>query len=255
MSPKGNFENVTVARLRLRKKDLRNRRDPEYLNYFHQVFVPSIERDGVLVPILCTRDGDFRNVEDGMTRVFACLHLQIAEIPAMVYDPFASQADADIAAAQTTLKRRAMSEIEKAMFFIETMNTKKWTQVELSRNLDIPPYEVSRAVKPFKTLPEDLQTLIGSGKGKIPLRAANALAMLPDHDMMREWGKNVISEAWCVEHLEGAVRDFLGGKKPRKPRDRTIKDGKFKLTCPADIPDADLADWLAQQARKLKKTA
>src|ERR1019366_3843713 len=122
---------------------------------------------GVQQPIIAYREGERLRVLDGETRRLASLLAGIDSVPVLAYETAPPESELALMALQANALRLDMEDLEYATVYNDLMTLQGISQMELAELLHVSPSQVSKRMRIFNNLPEDLRGLIGRGEGKL----------------------------------------------------------------------------------------
>ena len=168
----------------------------------------SIHEHGVLQPILVREFGGAYQLIAGERRWLASQRAGLTTIPCRVVDVI-DQTAFDYAL-EENLKRKDLSDIEKAQAFRRYLDHFHCSIEELGKQLSMSRSAVSNILRLLE-LPEPVRNALSSGK--ISSGHARALLPLPEADQLALCGR-IQAEQLSVRQVETTVRQMLGREKP-----------------------------------------
>ena len=171
-------------------------------------------------------------------------------VPVLVYEHRPDGKDLLLASLQANAMRLDMDDFEYAGVYAQLMQEFGWSQAELAGRLKVAPSTVSKRMRVFLGIPEDMRMLFGKGGDKLCGRAAYAISLLPDDAAKRDMAKLSLERNLRVEVVEGMVRDRLG---KRPPRPKALKLALLGMTLTIPVPDAaKLKEFITKVQEALK---
>ena len=167
----------------------------------------SIREHGVLQPILVREFGGAYQLIAGERRWLASQRAGLTSIPCRVVDVI-DQTAFDYAL-EENLKRKDLSDIEKAQAFRQYLDHFHCSIEELGKQLSMSRSAVSNILRLLE-LPEPVRNALSSGK--ISSGHARALLPLPEADQLALCGQ-IQAEQLSVRQTEATVRQMLGREK------------------------------------------
>jgi ParB family chromosome partitioning protein len=162
----------------------------------------SIQRDGILQPVLVRERGGNYELIAGERRLRAAKDLGLTAVPAVVVE--ASDDRMLELALIENIHRENLNPIEMGEAFRQLLELKGWTQEELSRNLSLSRPAVTNALRLLE-LPEDIQNAIA--RGQITMGHAKVLLSISDAKEQRLLFEKIAEEKLTVRELEDARSD------------------------------------------------
>lgn len=170
----------------------------------------SIREHGILQPLLVRElDGGFQLIA-GERRWLASQRAGLTLVPCRVVDVVDQTAFEY--ALEENLKRKDLSDIEKAFAFREYLNHFGCSIEELGKQLSMSRSAVSNILRLLE-LPESIRNAISSGK--ISSGHARSLLPLAEADQLALCGR-IQAEQMSVRQTEAVVRQLLGRAKPEE---------------------------------------
>ncbi len=198
------LRNIPVAEIARNPFQPRKDFNPEDLNELSD----SIREHGVLQPILVREfDGAYQLIA-GERRWLASQRAGLTHIPCRVVDVI-DQTAFDYAL-EENLKRKDLSDIEKAQAFRQYLDHFHCSIEELGKQLSMSRSAVSNILRLLE-LTEPVRNALASGK--ISSGHARSLLPLPEADQLALCGR-IQAEQLSVRQTEATVRQMLGREKP-----------------------------------------
>jgi ParB family chromosome partitioning protein len=168
----------------------------------------SIAEHGILQPLLVRElDGGFQLIA-GERRWLAAQKVGLEIVPCCVVDVVDKTACEF--ALEENLKRKDLSDLEKALAFREYLTHFECSVEELAKQLSMSRSTVSNLIR-LLDLPEAVRNVLQ--QGKITAGHARALLALPEADQLALCGR-IQAEALNVRQTEQAVKQLLGRAQP-----------------------------------------
>jgi len=163
----------------------------------------SIQRFGMLQPIVLRRQQDRYELIAGERRLRAAVLAGWKEVPAYLL-VVQDREMAELALTEN-MQRQDLNAIEKAIAFRNYLDTYGGTQEELAKRLELDRSTVSNMMR-LLDLPEELQLAVR--KGDISQGHARALLPLEEHEQL-EVAARIMEEGWSVRQTEAFVQEVL----------------------------------------------
>lgn len=165
--------------------------------------VASIQRHGVLQPIVVRPKGDHFELVSGERRTRASQMAGKASIPAVVRNDIADDQMLELALVEN-VQRQDLDPIERALAFREMMQTLGLTQEMVADMVGLKRSTVANFIR-LLDLPETIQSAIQ--QGLISMGHAKAMLALPSADAQLGLLNRVVREELSVRQTEKAVAD------------------------------------------------
>lgn len=183
----------------------------------------SIERDGLLQPILVRRQGKEYQIIAGERRWQACKSLNLKKIPIRI-----KEADDDKAlelALIENIQRSDLNPIEEAYGYLRLMERKGLTQSQVAEAVSKGRSTVANSLRLLE-LPEDAQQLLF--EEKISSGHARAILAIPSKEGRQKLSERLVKEKMSVREAEAFARLYsMASKKDdsatRQPAPRSFK--------------------------------
>lgn len=240
---------VPISRLLPPVSDLRSERDSDFLDRLGE----SLKREGFLHPVRAMQEGDKYRVLTGWSRALAARRAGIEEVPVILVTRPLTEAELLIEQLIENDLRSETSPLDKARAYLRLMELNGISQAELARTLHVSASEVAKTLAIFQKLVPEVHALIGTGDGKLPVRAAYALTKLADPAMIVELAGKCAKGLLKVEALEEHVARLLGNGKPKKARPVKWKAGGAQAVTPGDWPADRIVAWFTEMVEKAKR--
>lgn len=196
----------------------------------------SIEKDGLLQPIIVRPFEDGYQIVAGERRYHACVKVGLETIPVRIIsiDELQSQ---EIALVEN-LQRDNLNPIEEAWGYKRLMELGKYKQADIAKAISKNPSTISNALR-LLDLPEEIQEMMFDGK----LTAGHARTILgipvEDEEKRIALAKKVVDEDLSVRETENIVKlySIQGiGKQKKEPSPKSFKLVARKLRKQLDAP-------------------
>ena len=189
----------------------------------------SIEKDGLLQPIIVRPFEGGYQIVAGERRYHACKKLGMETIPAKIVS--ADELQAQEYALVENLQRDNLNPIEEAWGYKRLMELGGFKQVEIANAVSKNPSTVSNALR-LLDLPEEIQDMMFDGK--LSAGHARAILSLPieEEDKRIELAKKIAAEGLSVREAESIAKLFQVqglGKAKREPSPKAFKSVARKL--------------------------
>lgn len=202
----------------------------------------SIREHGVLQPLLVRElDGSYQLIA-GERRWLASQRAGLTQVPCRVVDVIDQTAFEY--ALEENLKRKDLSDIEKAYAFREYLNHFSCSIEELGKQLSMSRSAVSNILRLLE-LPEPIRNAISAGK--ISSGHARSLLPLGEADQLALCGR-IQAEQLSVRATEATVRQMLGRVKPEEVAAPVAEAPAPEAAAPAEDAAAPVANGSAAPA-------
>lgn len=191
----------------------------------------SIREHGVLQPILVREFEGAYQLIAGERRWLASQRAGLTQIPCRVVDVI-DQTAFDYAL-EENLKRKDLTDIEKALAFRQYLDHFHCSIEELGKQLSMSRSAVSNILRLLE-LPESVRNALSSGK--ISSGHARSLLPLPEADQLAVCGQ-IQAEQLSVRQSEAIVRQMLGREK-KAPAAEPIAQPAIEQSAPAAVEQA-----------------
>ena len=171
----------------------------------------SIEKNGILQPILVRPIDDRFEVVAGERRLRAARALALKEVPAIVKE--VSDQEAMVMALVENIQREELNPIEEAEAFKRLIEEFQYTQETVAQSVGKDRSTVTNLLRLLK-LPEDIQRYVSSGK--ISVGHARAMLSVPSITEQRLLAQTVIVKGLSVRELEREVKKHSFSKQPKE---------------------------------------
>lgn len=178
----------------------------------------SIEKEGLLQPIIVRPDGSGYQIVAGERRWQACKKLGYKTIAARIV--IANEAESQIIALVENLQRDNLNAIEEARGYQRLIELKGCKQAEVAEAVSKNQATISNAIR-LLSLPAEVQELMANGL--ITAGHGRAILAIPDEDGRIRLAKKIASESMSVREAENLAR-FYGSqgieqvRRPPSPR-------------------------------------
>ncbi|OHW61309.1 putative chromosome-partitioning protein ParB [Andreesenia angusta] len=187
----------------------------------------SIERNGIIQPIVLVKNGRTYRIVAGERRWRAAMGLKMKKIPAVVRE-ISREEELEIAIVEN-IQRESLNPVEEALAFKKYLAETGKTQEDLSEILSKSRSYISNTIRLLK-LPGDIVEHIKSGS--LSSGHGRALLSAGDEERMKELCKRALEEELSVRELERLVSEekCSSVKKVEKKRDIHVEEIERKLT-------------------------
>ena len=182
----------------------------------------SIEREGLLQPILVRPEGNGYQIVAGERRWQACKKLGYKTIAAKII--IANDAEAQVIALVENLQRDNLNAIEEARGYQRFIELKGCKQIEVAEAVSKNQATISNALR-LLSLPEEAQELMAAGL--LTAGHGRAILAIPDEDGRIRLAKKIASENISVREAESLAR--LYGSQGIEQARRLPSPRSFKL--------------------------
>ena len=182
----------------------------------------SIQKNGLLQPILVRKKDDKYQIIAGERRWQACKHAGLTKIPVRIKE--ASDFEAIMLATVENIQRSDLNPIEEAYAYRRMMERGNMTQSEVAQTVSKGRSTIANALRLLE-LPEEAQQLLY--EEKITAGHARAILSVPTKEGRRTLTDKLVEEQLSVRETEAIARLLSGKKeKPAKPRPQMPKTYK-----------------------------
>ncbi len=211
--------------------DIRDRGQPEYRTFFEQLVADIAER-GVQQPVSAFIDGNVNRILDGWTRCLASRMAGKNTIPVLLHPHKPEGKERLLGSLQSNAMRLDMDDMEYGVVYVQLMEEGGIeTQSELASVVKASPSLVSKRLRQFARIPQDIRSNFGRGPRKLGGRAAYAISRLLTDDDKREITRIAVERELKVEAIEHWVAARLGKKcKRAKPTKLVCGGATITLT-------------------------
>lgn len=175
--------------------------------------VQSVQRDGLLQPILVRRAGDKYEIIAGERRWRAAVEVGLKTVPAVLRE--VSDPDMLRVALVENLQREDLNPIEEAGAYRELMERFGLTQEDLATEVGKDRSTVANALRLLK-LPQSVQDFLS--RGALTVGHARALLALPTSEAQVEVAQRIVRDDLSVRDTEKLVKDWQKRRPRRSPR-------------------------------------
>lgn len=183
----------------------------------------SIEREGLLQPILVRRQGKEYQIIAGERRWQACKSLNLKNIPIRI-----READDDKAlelALVENIQRSDLNPIEEAYGYLRLMERKGLTQSQVAEAVSKGRSTVANALRLLE-LPEDAQQLLF--EEKISSGHARAILSIPSKEARQKLSERLVKEKLSVREAEAFARLYAMADKKDDSVKRNVAPRSYK---------------------------
>jgi ParB family chromosome partitioning protein len=177
----------------------------------------SMEKEGVLQPLLVRQVGDEYQLVAGERRLRAAREIGLEQVPALQVE-VGDERLLEIALIEN-IQRADLDPLELARAYRHLMQSRSWTQDQLASALGVSRSSVANAVRVLD-LPEDMQNSLV--RGHISSGHAKVLLSVEDETEQRLLYEKIAEEKLSVRELEGTV-DQKKIESPAKRRRRATE--------------------------------
>jgi ParB family chromosome partitioning protein len=176
-----------------------------------QQLAKSLEKDGLLQPILLRKNAGRYQIVSGERRVRAARTIGWNEIEARIFD-LLSDENMAVWAIIENIQREDLDPIETANSYQKLLNTYGYTHDDLATKLNISRAALTNSLR-LLNLPEQVQFLVA--KGELSAGAARAL-LSPNISNPEKVAKEIIEKGLSVREVESFAQDLQKQKKTGK---------------------------------------
>lgn len=182
----------------------------------------SIEKNGLLQPILVRKDGQKYQIIAGERRYQACKLLGLKKVPVRIRET--DDDETLILALIENIQRSDLNPIEEAYGYRRMMERGKMTQTQVAQAVSKGRSTIANALRLLE-LPEDAQQLLF--EEKITAGHARAILSVPGKEDRAKLTKKLKEEQLSVRETEALARLMSGKKETKKaPKPQTPKSYK-----------------------------
>lgn len=175
-----------------------------------QSLAESIQRHGVLQPVIVRRTETGYELVAGERRWRAAMHLGLPAIPAVVRD--ADETQMLLVALIENVQREDLNPIDRAKAYQNLCARFRLTQEEAASQVGVDRASLANYIR-LLDLPEDVQGLVAGGQ--LSMGHARAILAARGADRQRELARRAVADGLSVRQVEGLVVDRE--KRPTKP--------------------------------------
>jgi ParB family chromosome partitioning protein len=221
--PKSGLLMVPLERLDANPRQPRRRFDEEGLAELSR----SIQKAGILQPILVTRAGDRYRILAGERRARAARLAGLTDVPVVVREGIADR-DHLLIALVENLQRRDLTALEEADAYRHLREDFGLTQEEVAERVGKDRATVANALRLLK-LPAGIRAALEDGT--LTAGHARALLALPSAADQEKLAKEIVRRGLSVRMAEARVAALAGGSVKRKDRrvDADTHDAELRL--------------------------
>jgi ParB/RepB/Spo0J family partition protein len=202
----------------------------------------------VHTPARVVRRGDKFLLVTGNYRYFAALRIPLKDMPCIVLPDGLDDVALFIEATRDNVMRENYSPVDLARNILFVMEKRGCTQAEAGRLLGIKPCDVTKHLRVFKGIPEDVLNMIGVGDGKLPFSCAYLLTKLAEEQRVRDLAEKCARGLLCREGLEIEIRNLLGSNnRQQKEKPYTLSSGGVAVS----VSGGDILESLKAFVMKL----
>lgn len=237
---------IAVAKLRAPKIDVRLGRKEKTLARYEA----DIHERGVQNPlhVHALSDGTYEII-NGYTRYLAGVRAGLQEFPCIVHSEPMDEGDLMTARVLDQDLNEPLNKIEFAQACLTMMRLKGWDQAQLARAWKMREEQISKPLRVFEELAEDLHPIVASGELRFSL--AYELKKVP-HEKQREWAKLILKGLLTREALQERIRRL--GPRPPKPKPTKVVTSKgVTILVPHGLDYEAAMDELDEAKRRFRK--
>lgn len=178
----------------------------------------SIERDGIIQPIIVRRSGPREyQIIAGERRWRAAKAAGLPEVPVIVREADDQQV-LELALVEN-IQREDLNPIELALAFHRMATELGLSHDQIGQKTGKERTTITNSVRLLQ-LPQELQDLIAAKQ--LSAGHARALLRFDDHDLQRQIANRCIEEGWSVRQIEGFTRPAGEAKGKKKPAEAAL---------------------------------
>lgn len=181
----------------------------------------SIEKHGVLQPLLVRHKGDHYEIIAGERRYQASKRAGLDEVPVIIRD--VDDQDMLALALIENLQRSDLNPIEEARGYRQLIKTSGMTQEALAKAVSKSRSAITNSLR-LLDLPEQVQQMLFDGL--LTAGHARAILAVPFEDARIKLAERVVKEGLSVRATENLAPLFSVGETPRSPRKPTPQSFK-----------------------------
>ena len=180
----------------------------------------SIKENGIIQPLLLTKEGGQYFLIAGERRLRASQLAGLKEVPCIVRD--IAQVDSAALAIIENIQREGLSQLEEGEAYKKLIDSYQLTQEDLSKKLGKSRTYITNSIRLLQ-LPAEVKALIEAGE----LSGSHGRGILAvEKKYQLELANYVVKHRLNVRELENLTKDFniekLRGAKDKKPKDKDI---------------------------------
>ena len=183
----------------------------------------SIEREGLLQPILVRKKGEQYQIIAGERRFQACKSLGMKTVPVRIME--ANDEKILELALIENIQRSDLNPIEEAYGYKRLIERRGMTQAQVAEVVSKGRSTVANALRLLE-LPEEAQRMLY--EEKITAGHARAILSVPTEEGRIQLTERLAKEKLSVRETEDLARELSGEKKERKPRTKEPVPDSFK---------------------------
>jgi ParB family transcriptional regulator, chromosome partitioning protein len=209
--------------------------DPERM----QELANSIEKNGIIQPLVVRRKGDQYELVAGERRLRAAKMAGLAEVPAVIQD-YADERLLEIALVEN-IQREDLNPIETAQALDRLAREMHLSHEEIALRTGKDRTTITNMIRLLR-LPADVQLLVA--ERRLNMGHARAILGLPNSDLQRELAEKTAAQGYSVRQVERLVKRV---NEPREPAKELPQDPNVKAAA------ADLERSLGTRVRIIEK--
>lgn len=176
----------------------------------------SIKHNGVIQPIILTRQGRRYQLIAGERRWRAAQLAGFIQIPAIIRE--VPEGQRLTLALLENIQRQELNPVEEAMAYRNLLEQKDFTQETLAQNLGKSRATISNTIRLLR-LPQAIQDMIEDSR--LSFGHAKCLITITSDEEACAWAERAVREGWSVRELERRIQQVKDKKPARK---RVAKD-------------------------------
>lgn len=171
----------------------------------------SIEKNGLIQPLIVEKKGDAFQLIAGERRLRALKELGFQKVECVVKSP--KDVESFVWALIENIQRQDLNPIEEAKAYQKLMKIKNFTQEELAQQVGKSRPAVTNALR-ILTLPSEIQNLVM--ENKLTAGHVRALITIENKELQSALVKRCMSEGWSVRELENHLNEVVKPVSPKK---------------------------------------
>ncbi len=176
----------------------------------------SIKHNGVIQPIILTRQGARYQLIAGERRWRAAHLAGFSRIPSIIRH--VAQGERLTLALLENIQRQELNPIEEGIAYRNLLDQKDFTQETLAQNLGKSRASISNTIRLLR-LPQAIQDMIEDSR--LSFGHAKCLITIQSDAVACEWAERAVREGWSVRELEHRIQK---SKEPKSPKSAAKKD-------------------------------
>jgi len=185
-----------------------------------QELANSIEKNGIIQPLVVRRKGDQYELVAGERRLRAAKMAGLAEVPAVIQD-YADERLLEIALVEN-IQREDLNPIETAQALDRLAREMHLSHEEIALRTGKDRTTITNMIRLLR-LPADVQLLVA--ERRLNMGHARAILGLPNSDLQRELAEKTAAQGYSVRQVERLVKRVNEPREPAKelPQDPNVK--------------------------------